>query len=41
MGPKIGAAIKFLQGGGKKVIICSVEKMFDALHGKSGTWIVK
>jgi carbamate kinase len=40
MGPKIQAGIKFLEQGGKKVIITSVERMTDALEGKTGTEIV-
>ncbi|MEM3305080.1 MAG: carbamate kinase, partial [Thermoplasmata archaeon] len=39
MGPKIQAAIKFLQNGGRKVLITSPEKLKDAYQGKSGTWI--
>lgn len=39
MGPKIQAAINFIENGGKAVIITSVEKMFDALAGKTGTRI--
>jgi carbamate kinase len=40
MGPKIEAAIKFLKSGGKKVIITSIEKGYDAVKGKAGTRIV-
>ncbi|MFW3146127.1 MAG: carbamate kinase [Thermoplasmatota archaeon] len=40
MGPKIGAAISFLEGGGKKVIISSVEKGYLALEGMAGTTII-
>ncbi|MEO0102652.1 MAG: carbamate kinase [candidate division WOR-3 bacterium] len=40
MGPKIKAAIKFLQKGGKEVIITSPEKISQALKGKTGTKIV-
>jgi len=40
MGPKIEAAILFLKNGGKNVIITSIDKLADALEGKSGTWIV-
>jgi len=39
MGPKILAAIRFLEQGGKKVIISHVEKGWDALQGKTGTHI--
>jgi carbamate kinase len=40
MGPKIEAAMNFLNGGGKKVIITSIEKGYDAVKGKAGTSIV-
>jgi len=41
MGPKIEAAINFIQAGGKEVIICANEKAHLALDGKAGTRIVK
>lgn len=40
MGPKIEAAIEFLEGGGEEVVITSMEKMTDALKGVTGTLIV-
>ncbi len=40
MGPKIEAAVNFLQGGGKRVVICSVERIHDAVEGKAGTEIL-
>ncbi len=40
MGPKIEAAILFLQKGGKNVVITSIDKLEDALAGKTGTRIV-
>ena len=39
MGPKMEAAILFLEKGGKNVIITSIEKLNDALEGKTGTKI--
>ena len=39
MGPKLRAALRFLEDGGKKVIITSPEKAADALEGKAGTTI--
>jgi len=39
MGPKIQAAINFIESGGKSVIITSVEKMPAALVAKTGTRI--
>lgn len=40
MGPKIEAAIEFLEHGGKRVLITSVDRMTDALDGRVGTQIV-
>jgi carbamate kinase len=40
MGPKIAAAISYLNQGGKKVIITSPAKMVDALRGEAGTTII-
>jgi carbamate kinase len=37
MGPKIEAAINFLEFGGEKVIITSIEKAAQALDGRAGT----
>ncbi|WP_252504202.1 carbamate kinase [Sporosarcina sp. Marseille-Q4943] len=37
MGPKIEAAIMFLEKGGKNVVITSMDKLQDALEGKTGT----
>lgn len=39
MGPKVEAAIDFLEGGGKKVIITSPQNIPKALKGKAGTHI--
>jgi carbamate kinase len=40
MGPKIQAAINFLQNGGERVIITSSEKSLEAIQGKAGTVIM-
>lgn len=40
MGPKIEAAIDFLEAGGEEVFITLPEKLADALAGKTGTRIV-
>ena len=40
MGPKIKAAINFLESGGKKAIIGSIDKAYEAFTGKSGTEII-
>ncbi|MDA8432694.1 MAG: carbamate kinase [Nitrospiraceae bacterium] len=39
MGPKIRAAVEFLQSGGKEVIITSPELIEEAIKGKAGTRI--
>jgi carbamate kinase len=41
MGPKILAAIRFLEYGGKKVVISDIDKGWEALQGKTGTHITK
>ena len=40
MGPKIDAALRYLDGGGSEVIITSIERLHDALQGSAGTRIV-
>lgn len=40
MGPKIDAAIRFLEGGGERVIIGKINEAMQALNGESGTRIV-
>lgn len=39
MGPKIEASINFLENGGERVIITSMEKSANAVRGKAGTTI--
>ena len=39
MGPKIEAAIRFLEGGGKRVHIAALEDAVPALRGEAGTCI--
>jgi carbamate kinase len=39
MGPKIEAAVEFLDAGGEEVIITSPELMEDAVNGRAGTLI--
>jgi len=41
MGPKMLAAIRFIEWGGKRAIITSLDKAHDAIEGKTGTEIVK
>jgi carbamate kinase len=40
MGPKIEAAIRFIEGGGKRAIIAHLEEALPALRGDAGTHIV-
>jgi len=40
MGPKIAAALRFLDRGGERAIITSLDRAFDALEGRAGTHIV-
>jgi carbamate kinase len=40
MGPKVEAALAFMEDGGEKVIITSIEKAAAALDGNAGTIIV-
>ncbi len=40
MGPKIKAAVNFIQSGGKEVIITSIARAFPAVLGKAGTHIL-
>lgn len=39
MGPKIDAAISFLEGGGERVIIAKLDDAMPALEGKTGTHV--
>lgn len=41
MGPKIEAAIDFIEGGGRKVLITRTDLLSAAISGKTGTLIVK
>ncbi len=40
MGPKIEAAVEFIEGGGKEVIIAQPEELLGAVLGEAGTRIV-
>ena len=40
MGPKVEAAIRFLEGGGERVIIAHLEQAVAALQGETGTHVV-
>ncbi|HJX04857.1 MAG TPA: carbamate kinase, partial [Thermoplasmata archaeon] len=41
MGPKILAAIRFLEGGGEEVVICHIERLVQALERGAGTHIYR
>jgi len=41
MGPKIQAAINFLTWGGEQAIITSIDKVKEAMDGRTGTKIIK
>ena len=41
MGPKIKACLRFLENGGERAIISSLDKAVDAYYGKTGTIIEK
>ena len=41
MGPKIQAAIEFVRGGGREVVITSPERLTDALAGTTGTLVTR
>ena len=40
MGPKIEAALQYLDGGGSEVIITSLDRVYEALEGRAGTRLV-
>ena len=39
MGPKVEAAIRFLENGGKQVVIAKLDEAVPALKGETGTHI--
>ena len=41
MGPKVEAAIHFLERGGDEVVVCRPEALLEAWEGRAGTHIVK
>jgi carbamate kinase len=41
MGPKVEAAIQFIQRGGKRAVITSIEAIEDAVAGRAGTEVIK
>ena len=41
MGPKVRACVRFVEAGGQRAVITSLDKILDGLDGKTGTEIVK
>jgi carbamate kinase len=41
MGPKLGAVVTFLEGGGEVAVVCRPEHLVDALRGSHGTTIYR
>jgi len=41
MEPKVRAAVRFVEAGGQRAVITSLDKAFDALEGRAGTTIHK
>jgi carbamate kinase len=41
MGPKVEAAVYFLERGGEEVVICQPEALAEAFDGRAGTRIRK
>ncbi|NJE08323.1 carbamate kinase [Thermococcus sp. M39] len=41
MGPKVLAAIRFVEWGGERAVIAALDKAVEALEGKTGTQVVK
>ena len=39
MGPKIEAAVEFVENGGKRAVVCRPEMVVEALAGRAGTMI--
>lgn len=39
MGPKVRGAVNFLESGGKRVVITSIEQLSEAMEGRTGTVI--
>jgi carbamate kinase len=37
MGPKVEAAVRFVENGGRRAVITSLEQIEEAVHGRAGT----
>lgn len=40
MGPKVAAALRFVESGGDRVLITTYERLGEAMHGRAGTHVV-
>jgi carbamate kinase len=40
MGPKVAAALRFVESGGQRALITTYERLGEAMHGRSGTHVV-
>jgi carbamate kinase len=40
MGPKVEAAVQFVEGRGRPALITNMESLEAALEGKAGTWVM-
>ncbi|MDP3768073.1 MAG: carbamate kinase, partial [Dehalococcoidia bacterium] len=40
MGPKVEAAVQFIERGGQEAVITSLDRLTEALEGRAGTHIV-
>jgi carbamate kinase len=41
MGPKVEAAVQFMESGGKRAVICGIDAIEEAVKGNAGTEIAK
>jgi len=41
MAPKVAAAMQFIQSGGKRAVITSIETVYDSVKGTAGTQIIR
>ena len=41
MGPKVEAAVEFVERGGERAVITSLDRMAEAVAGRAGTTIVR
>jgi len=41
MGPKVQAALEFVEGGGGGAVITSLDRIADAVRGAAGTHVVR